>query len=201
MPSSDYEGAEPYLPDETTPASLRDAGADCRGCDLYENARCFVAGSGNTDAELMLVGEAPGKNEDRQGRPFVGAAGRRLDTILGECGIDRKELYISNGVKHIRRVDGEIKTPKVSQIRACRPWLEAEIQMVAPDCIVALGKISARSTLHRPVTIGEEHGEPLESPYGPVVVTYHPSATFHDPSYRDKIAADLQAARRLVESR
>lgn len=186
MASKKYPSAEPYVPDELDHDTLADAAADCQGCPLYKNADEVVFGEGPTDARLMLVGESPGRNEDREGRPFVGRAGGLLDKALEEAGLSRDQVYITNGVKHIRKTkpDGkeEIKTPTVAQIKACRPWLDAEIKLVQPEYIVTLGTRAARSVLGEEVTISNSRGQMHTSLWGiSTVVTYHPSAALRHP--------------------
>jgi uracil-DNA glycosylase len=136
--------------------ALRAAVASCRGCDLWETATQAVAGEGPATTDLMLVGEQPGDQEDRQGHPFVGPAGRLLDDALEQAGIDRSRVYVSNVVKHFawkprgkRRIH---RPPSADEIRACHPWLEAELRLVRPDVLVCLGASAARSVLRRRTT-------------------------------------------------
>ncbi|HYU64367.1 MAG TPA: UdgX family uracil-DNA binding protein [Verrucomicrobiae bacterium] len=130
---------------------LRKAAATCRACDLWQSATQTVFGEGSEHARLMLVGEQPGDQEDLQGEPFVGPAGRLLDTALEEAGIDRRRVYLTNAVKHFRwtrrgkrRLHAK---PNAAQVRACRPWLEAEIEAVRPRLIVLLGATAAQSVM------------------------------------------------------
>jgi uracil-DNA glycosylase family protein len=139
-----------------------------------------VFSSGDRSARIMLVGEQPGDREDEQGEPFVGPAGRVLDEALAEAGIDRSAAYLTNAVKHFRfeqRGKRRIhQKPDVRHLSACRPWLEAELEAVAPGVVVAMGATAARAVLDRAVKIGEVRGRLLEEPGRPVVVTTHPSA-------------------------
>jgi uracil-DNA glycosylase family protein len=139
-----------------------------------------VFASGERSARIMLVGEQPGDREDEQGEPFVGPAGRVLDEALTEAGIDRSAAYLTNAVKHFRfeqRGKRRIhQKPDVRHLSACRPWLEAELEAVAPGVVVAMGATAARAVLDRTVKIGEVRGRLLEEPARPVVVTTHPSA-------------------------
>src|SRR5688500_9996705 len=145
--------AEEFLPDRMSLKSLRDAAAGCRGCDLYKDATQTVFGHGPKRATLMLVGETPGDEEDLAGRPFVGPAGRLLDETLAEAGVDRREVYVTNAVKHFRwepRGQRRLhKKPTTRQIEACRPWLQAEILVVKPPTIICLGATAAQALLGR----------------------------------------------------
>ena len=170
-----------FLPEERTLEALREAACSCRGCDLWENATQTVFGEGGEGARMMLVGEVPGDREDREGRPFVGPAGRELDRALEAVGIERSEAYVTNAVKHFRfeeRGKRRIhQRPDAGQIRACRPWLRAEIDVIAPEAIVILGATAARSLLGSSFRLMAERGRPLDSDLAPVVVaTIHPSA-------------------------
>src|SRR5918999_4954320 len=143
--------AADFIPPNPTLSRLREAAAGCRGCDLWVNATQTVFGEGPRAADVMFVGEQPGDQEDRQGHPFVGPAGRLLDEALVEAGIDRTDVYITNVVKHFkwvargkRRIH---KKPNLTEIRACKPWLEAEIDVVRPKAIVCLGATAAQALL------------------------------------------------------
>jgi uracil-DNA glycosylase len=186
-------------------ARAADAAA-CTGCDLYRRATQTVFGEGEVDAPLMLVGEQPGDQEDRAGRPFVGPAGRVLDRALAEAGIATGEVYSTNAVKHFkweargkRRIH---KRPDVSEIQACHTWLEQEIDLVRPRVVVCLGATAARAVLGRPTTVSSERGRLLDGPDNvPVVVTIHPSAVLRARTEADRAAsragltADLRVAR------
>ncbi len=206
MSSDDVPGAGQFLPDELDLEALREAAAGCRGCPLYRDARRVVFGEGPASARLMLVGESPGRDEDRRGRPFVGSAGSALDRALEEAGLEREALFITNVVKHVKweERDGEGATPRapyVREIEACAPWLEAEIDLVEPACLVALGRTAARGLLGEPVTISEARDSPRPSQFGPpAVVTYHPVAALRNPiperrdEMRRALAEDLRVA-------
>jgi uracil-DNA glycosylase family protein len=173
--------AGPFLPEERTLEALREAACSCRGCDLWRPATQTVFGEGAEDTRMMLVGEAPGDREDREGHPFVGPAGRELDRALEAAGIERAEVYVTNAVKHFRfeeRGKRRIhQRPDAGQIRACRPWLRAEIDVVAPEALVVLGATAAKSLLGSTFRLMAQRGRPLESDLAPVVVaTIHPSA-------------------------
>jgi DNA polymerase len=180
MADETYPTAANYLPEEHTYESLSTAAQKCEGCPLHRNAEQVVFGEGPTDADLVLVGESPGRDEDRQGRPFVGEAG----TVLDDANLERSSLYVTNAVKHVkwdgRKGRRTPQPPDVQEIEACRPWLEAEIDLVEPELVVALGKRAARSLLDRSVTISDVRGDVQESDYGPVRVTYHPAAALRN---------------------
>jgi uracil-DNA glycosylase len=174
------------IPPRPSLSRLREAAAGCRGCDLYRNATQTVFGEGPTGAGVMLIGEQPGDQEDRRGEPFVGPAGRELDRALEEAGIDRGAVYVTNVVKHFkftprgkRRIH---KKPNAEEISACRPWLEAEVAVVKPQLIVALGATAAQALLGRQFRITNQRGEFFPSDLGPdVMATVHPSAVIRAP--------------------
>jgi uracil-DNA glycosylase len=161
-------------------AALRDEAAACTRCDLYRNASQTVFGEGPLDAEIMLVGEQPGDQEDLAGKPFVGPAGQMLDRALDQAGIDRTRVYVTNAVKHFkyeqrgkRRIHAK---PDAGEIKACRWWYEQESLLIQPKLTVALGATAARTLLGRPVTIGKERGRLLQLPEGGQGwITVHPS--------------------------
>lgn len=202
-----FEGAERYVPDSgrRTVGTLTSAVANCHGCDLYKDATTAVFGDGPPNAALMLVGEQPGDQEDRAGEPFVGPAGRLLDKALAEAGIERGDTYVTNAVKHFRfrrETPGGKRlhqAPTLSQMVACRPWLEAEIDVVDPRVIVALGATAARDLLGRDFRLTEHRGEEMSLPDGTrtVVATTHPSAVLRAPD-RDAALAGLVADLRVV---
>lgn len=168
---------------------LRRQAADCTGCDLYRNATQTVFGEGAVNAEVMLVGEQPGDQEDRQGRPFVGPAGRMLDQGLSDAGIDRGRAFVTNTVKHFRWTPGGRggkgrihKKPTAEQIKACRPWLEAELEVVRPKVVVCLGATAAQALLGRTFRVTTQHGQWVEWPYEPLATaTVHPSSILRAP--------------------
>jgi uracil-DNA glycosylase len=161
--------------------ALRAAAAGCHGCHLWRPATQTVFGEGRRSSRLMLVGEQPGDREDRAGKPFVGPAGRELDRGLEAAGIERGDAYLTNVVKHFkfeergkRRIH---QTPKRFEIDACKPWLEAELDVVKPDALVLLGAVAAKAVLGSSFKVTEHRGELLDSELAPIVsATIHPSA-------------------------
>lgn len=201
--------AAQLIPQPLTLEALRDASAGCRACDLWEHATQTVFGEGARRAEVLLLGEQPGDREDLEGRPFVGPAGRLLDGALEEAGIDRGLVYITNVVKHFkyetrgrRRIH---QKPNLGEIRACRPWLEAEVALVEPNLIVCLGATAAQSLLGADFRVTRRRGELVPSPLGPdAVATVHPSSILRAPddearakSRRDFVRDLAQVAARL----
>jgi DNA polymerase len=186
--------------------ALRRAAADCRGCDLYQDATQTVFGAGPATARLVLVGEQPGDREDVEGEPFVGPAGKLLDRALAEAGIDREQVYLTNAVKHFkftlpergkRRIH---KKPNQAEVAACRPWLLAELDRVKPELIVFLGATAAQALLGSGFRITRQRGEVVDTPVGiPAVATVHPSAVLRAPdreeAYRG-LVADLTVVAR-----
>ena len=178
--------AEPYLPERRTLDALRASVDGCRGCGLWEHATQGVLGEGSRNAELVLVGEQPGDQEDKQGKPFVGPAGRILDQALEEAGIDRGRAYVTNAVKHFKwKARGKRRIhqkPTWSELAACRPWLEAELDAVRPRVLVCLGATAAQSLLGKQFRVTRERGVPLESDLAEhVLATIHPSAVLRAP--------------------
>lgn len=153
----------------------------CTACELYKEGTQAVFGEGLAKAQVMFVGEQPGDREDREGRPFVGPAGRMLDKALEEAGIDRTLVYVTNVVKHFhhsergkRRIH---ERPRAEHIKACRPWLDRELEVVQPQVLVCLGAVPAQALIGRHVKVTQDRGKPLESDLAPIVmVTIHPSS-------------------------
>ena len=169
------------LPDRRNLTSLRKAAADCRACPLWQTGTQTVFGEGRARAEVMLVGEQPGDQEDKAGKPFVGPAGRLLDRGLEEAGIDRGSAYVTNAVKHFKwQARGKRRIhqkPSWSELAACRPWLDAELEVVSPRALVLLGATAAQSLLGRQFRVTRQRGELLDSELAEIVVaTVHPSA-------------------------
>ncbi|HWY46844.1 MAG TPA: UdgX family uracil-DNA binding protein [Bryobacteraceae bacterium] len=205
-------GAVEFLPEHPTLRALRDEVQRCRGCELYRYATQAVFGEGPRSARIALVGEQPGDEEDRQGHPFVGPAGKLLNKALEEAGIDRSAVYVTNAVKHFkfeergkRRLH---KKPRMSEIKACKPWLEAEMSLIKPEVIVCLGARAAQALLGSKYRLTKERGKFVEHPLAPLVTaTIHPSAVLRTPNaeqrhqeYR-KFVADLQGVRNVLASK
>jgi DNA polymerase len=189
--------AADFLPPHSTLPALRQAAAGCRGCGLWFDATQTVFGEGAAESELMLVGEQPGDEEDRQGRPFVGPAGKLLDKALENAGIDRRRVYLTNAVKHFKFARKETikrrlhKKPNAGEIRACHPWLEEEIRVVRPRLVVALGSTAAQTLLGNDFRVTERRGRVVQSEWaGPVLATVHPSSVLRTPD------GDREQARR-----
>ena len=187
-------GAEAYLPLDRSLVSLRAAVQDCRGCELYRSATQAVLGEGpERGVDMMLVGEQPGDKEDIAGKPFVGPAGLMLDRALDDLGIARDKTYVTNAVKHFRwspRGKRRIhETPRASEIRACQPWLEAEIEAVGPRLLVALGAVAVSSLLGTSAKVTTHRGQVMEGAYGPCLVTTHPSSIIRVEDSDERAAA------------
>ena len=193
-----------------SPAELRAAAATCRACDLWRTGTQTVFGEGKPTSTVMFIGEQPGNQEDLQGKPFVGPAGNLLDKALAEAGIDRTKVYVTNVVKHFkweprgkRRIHAK---PSWSEVAACRPWLDAELDVVRPAVLVLLGATAAQALLGRSFRVTQQRGHPIEETgFGDyVVATVHPSAILRirdgDERHRakDDLAADLRAAHALL---
>ncbi len=180
------ETAAPLVPERPTLESLRAASRGCQACNLWRTGTRTVFGEGAPHAEVMLVGEQPGDQEDLTGRPFVGPAGKLLDRALEEAGIDRRRVYVTNVVKHFkweprgkRRVHAK---PNAAEIAACRPWLESEVDVVKPRILVCLGATAAQAILGKSFRVTRQRGEFVPSPFGSVAMaTVHPSAVLRAP--------------------
>ncbi len=186
-------------PDKDALASLQRASAGCRGCGLFERATQTVFGVGRKGAPVMLVGEQPGDQEDRQGAPFVGPAGHLLDRALGAAGIARSDAYVTNAVKHFKwEPRGKVrlhKKPSAREVAACKPWLLAEIEAVEPALVVCLGATAAQAILGPGFRVTKSRGEVIDGSFGkPVMATIHPSAVLRE---RDDAARE-SAFRSLV---
>jgi uracil-DNA glycosylase family protein len=192
------EGAALFVPKDRTLSVLRDAVQKCQGCDLYRNATQAVFGELETGTEakqprvaIMMIGEQPGDREDKEGRPFVGPAGKLLDRCLEEAEIDRQKVYVTNTVKHFKwEPRGKLrihKKPSMREIHACRPWLEAELEVVRPKLIVCLGAVAAQSFLGSTFKITQTHGKIQETEgFPPIIATLHPSAILRARSDEDR---------------
>lgn len=198
--------ASDFLPKRLTLPALVKAARACQGCELYQYATQTVFGEGPVEAKVMLVGEQPGDQEDKAGHPFVGPAGRVLDEGLEEAGIDRTQVYVTNAVKHFKSIpQGKRrlhKKPDSREISACRPWLEAEIQVIQPPILVCLGATAAQALMGRTFRITKQRGEFIATDWAPwTLATYHPSAILRVPGeYRDQMREEfIGDLRRVAE--
>src|SRR5919198_1237079 len=206
MATGTGEYARPAQPPDTSSlAEVRDAAGECTACHLYKRATQTVFGEGPKHAAIMLVGEQPGDYEDQEGKPFVGPAGKIMDKALEEAGIDRKEVYVTNAVKHFkweprgkRRIH---QKPNSREIAACKPWLEAELRLVKPKLVVALGSTAGQTIFGPQFRVTRERGKVLSSPLAPkIVATVHPSSLLRQPDEESRereykhFVTDLRAA-------
>ncbi|KUI12028.1 uracil-DNA glycosylase [Mycobacterium sp. GA-1285] len=212
MPARPDRTAAQFVPDTRDLDALVEAAHGCKGCDLYLDATQVVFGGGSPGAEMMLVGEQPGDQEDKAGAPFVGPAGKLLDKALVQAGIDRERVYVTNAVKHFkftlpergkRRIH---KTPGRTEVVACRPWLLAELDVIRPEVLVLMGATAAQSLLGSKFRLTAHRGEALELPaideldVAPeVAVTVHPSSVLRGPPEErdqafDALVSDLRFA-------
>src|SRR3954451_21881121 len=197
--------AAAFLPANHDLTSLREAAKHYEGCPLFANATQTVFGAGPARADVMMVGEQPGDVEDRQGKPFVGPAGRLLDQLMEEAGIPRQNVYVTNAVKHFkwtprgkRRLHGK---PNSREIFACRAWLEAELEAIKPELLVLLGATAAQSLMGTQFRITKNRGQALETDWSPwTIATYHPSALLRsiDQPGGEQLRADFLSDLRLV---
>jgi uracil-DNA glycosylase len=201
--------AEEFFPERKSIKAFREAAADCKACDLWERATQTVFGEGARRAEIVFVGEQPGNEEDLSGHPFVGPAGRLFDDALVEAGIDRAQTYVTNVVKHFkweprgkRRIH---KKPNAGEIKACRPWLEAEISLVNPKVIVCLGATAAQALLGPQFKVTRQRGQFIEATLAPyIMATVHPSSILRAPDEetrhdeKRKFVDDLKRVARVI---
>ena len=201
--------ASSLVPPEPTIDRLREAASGCQACELWQLGTQTVFGEGPVRARVLLVGEQPGDQEDRQGHPFVGPAGRVLDEALAAAGIARDDVYVTNAVKHFRweaRGKRRIhKKPSVEHVDACRPWLEAEIATVRPEVVVCLGATAAQALLGRSFRVSRQRGELVRREDGSVVTaTVHPSSILRSQDTRvqemEALVADLRAVGDLLRA-
>src|SRR4051794_25442523 len=175
------ETAAPLVPERPSLKKLKEAAAGCTACPLHETGTQTVFGEGLTKARVVFVGEQPGDQEDLQGKPFVGPAGKLFDKGLEEAGIDRSQVYVTNVVKHFKwQARGKRRIhqkPNWSEIAACRPWLEAELDVVEPRVLVCLGATAAQALLGRDFRVSRQRGEAVDSDLAEhVLATVHPSS-------------------------
>ena len=202
------ETAAPLVPERPSLPKLREAAAGCTACDLHKTGTQTVFGEGSASAEVVFVGEQPGDQEDLQGRPFVGPAGKLFDKALDDAGIDRAQVYVTNAVKHFKWVArGKRRIhqkPNWSEIAACRPWLDAELETIRPRVLVCLGATAAQALLGRDFRVSRQRGVPVESDLAEhVLATVHPSSILRgDPESREQeykaFVDDLKAVAREI---
>ena len=196
-------GSEPvsalqFLPARLSMSSLREAARDCQGCPLFQNATQTVFGQGRRDARIFLVGEQPGNDEDRQGKPFVGPAGRILDEALAAASIDRADAYVTNVVRHFKwEAKGKRrmhKKPSAREIAACLPWLEKEIELIKPEILVCLGATAAQTLLGRDFKVSVQRGRVVPCKFAAhALATVHPSSILRQPTSEDRHRAMEQS--------
>lgn len=218
MPAKASSSAAPFVPDERSLPILSQAVQQCHGCDLYRHATQAVFGELETGAAakrpkvaMMMIGEQPGDREDKEGHPFVGPAGKLLDKCLEDAGIDRREVYVTNTVKHFKwEPRGKLrihKKPSMQEIHACRPWLDAELETVHPKLIVCLGATAAQALLGSSFKLTQAHGT-VQHAEGlpPVFATWHPSAILRAPTDEERhdqmrvFVEDLREAARFAQA-
>jgi uracil-DNA glycosylase len=198
--------AADFIPARPTIANMRAAAHDCRGCPLYLSGSQTVFGEGPRTARVLVIGEQPGDEEDKQGKPFVGPSGKLLDRAFEDAGITRSDLYLTNAVKHFkwaREAGGKRrihKTPSAGEAKACFPWLEMEIKLIRPEVIVCLGATAAKALLGKTFSVMKSRGQPIKSEWAPVVITtVHPSAVLRAPrQHRDQSLKDFLSDLRKV---
>jgi DNA polymerase len=204
--------ATPFLPERLSLPALRESAKSCEGCDLYLAATQTVFGEGSKNARVVFVGEQPGDKEDREGRPFVGPAGRVFDEALRAAGIDRKLTYVTNAVKHFSfepRGKARLhKKPRPGEVRACAPWLRAELAVIKPDVLVLMGATAAQSIWGASFRITQERGVVRETELAKsALATLHPSAILRAPDEAarremfETLVSDLRLVQELLEEK
>jgi uracil-DNA glycosylase len=203
--------AADFLPPDRTLENLRAAAKSCRGCDIYKNATQTVFGEGPQQASVIFVGEQPGDVEDRSGHPFVGPAGRMFDKALAEASLPREKVYVTNAVKHFKWTPQgkrrKHQKPLMSEVMACKPWLQAELEALQPKILVCMGATAAQSVLGKPVPITKERGKFLKSDLGLIAfITIHPSAIYRHPQKEEqekeyrRFASEMKLIQRKLQS-
>jgi DNA polymerase len=210
LTGEERSGADALIPDHPTLKSLREAAAGCTACPLHKTGTQTVFGEGLKRSRLMLIGEQPGDREDIEGHPFVGPAGRILDKALEQAEIERGDAYITNVVKHFKwKPQGKRRihqTPRAEEIKACAPWLDAELDVVDPEVLVCLGATAVKAVIGSKARVMKDHGQFLESKLGRTAVpTLHPSAILRaeDEDRDDAMAmlvGDLKGVRKRLDS-
>lgn len=199
--------AAAFIPPKPTLGTVREASRDCRGCDLWKRATQTVFGEGRRTARVVFVGEQPGDQEDFAGKPFVGPAGRLLDQALEQAGIDRRDVYVTNVVKHFkweprgkRRI---LQKPNSAEIQACRPWLDVELALIKPQLVVCLGATAAQALLGKSFKVTRRRGEIIEGVIeAAITATVHPSSILRAPddeTRRRELAGFVEDLKRIAE--
>jgi DNA polymerase len=210
MPKQEILSAAPLIPEKPTLKKLQVAAAGCKACPLWKTGTQTVFGEGASHAKVVFVGEQPGNDEDLAGKPFVGPAGKLLDKCLEEAGINRDDVYVTNAVKHFkwepsgkRRLH---KKPNSREIAACRPWLEAELAVLKPEVVVALGATAAQTLLGKDFRVTQRRGELIDSDLARfVLATVHPSSILRAPDEvrrheeRALFVEDLKKVARVIQ--
>jgi uracil-DNA glycosylase len=201
---------ESFLPARRSLTTLRRAAAGCRGCPLFLQATQTVFGEGSAGARIVLVGEQPGDQEDRAGHPFVGPAGKLLDRALADAGLERKQVYVTNTVKHFNfEPRGKFrlhKRPPAMAVKACRPWLDAELELLKPHVVVLLGATAAQAILGADFRVTKSRGKIISHALGKIIATAHPSAILRAPDADARedayqaLVKDLKLAARITRS-
>jgi uracil-DNA glycosylase family protein len=201
---SRVETAAPLIPKRPTIKTLQEAARNCRACPLWKTGTQTVFGDGSRNAKVVFVGEQPGNDEDLAGKPFVGPAGKLLDKALVEAGINRDEVYVTNAAKHFkwepkgkRRIH---KKPNALEILACRPWLDAELEVLKPKVVVCLGATAAQALLGKDFRVSQKRGQFVKSPLAEyVVATVHPSSILRAPDDQTRHAEMTRFTQELQE--
>ena len=207
--SNETATAAPLIPPRPTLARLQKAAHACQACPLWKTGTQTVFGEGSSHAKVIFVGEQPGNDEDLAGKPFVGPAGKLLDKALVEAGIKRDEVYVTNAVKHFkweprgkRRIH---KKPNAREIAACRPWLDAELDLLKPQVVVCLGATAAQALIGKNFKVSQRRGELIKSPLAPnVIATAHPSSILRAPDQESRrteyarFVADLKKIAKVI---
>lgn len=209
-PRDQAGSAARYIPDKLTLSTVKEAAEGCRACDLWRIGTQTVFGEGSRTARVMFVGEQPGDQEDLTGKPFVGPAGRLLDKALAEAGIDRRDVYVTNVVKHFKwELRGKRRIhqkPNAAEIGACRPWLDIEMALVKPQLVVCLGATAAQALLGKTFKVSKQRGEFIQEGLGApgplMTATVHPSAVLRAPddeTRRAEMQRFVEDLRRVAE--